>query len=77
MEKELTLEDGQMINFGNSMDNEVHIPVDELDKEQFTLYNRDGHCYLVDKSNNYPTRIKAQNGTLYRLNLEDYISLGL
>jgi hypothetical protein len=44
----ITLENGQEQRFGNGYLNDVIIPHKEIDELQFTIYNRDGKCYLVD-----------------------------
>lgn len=77
MTKDLVFEDGAMMTFGNSHDVEVYIPLDDLDTEQFTLYNRNGLVYLVDKGNQQPTYIQCQKDTKYRIQIGDYINFGL
>ena len=44
--KELVFDDGEMKNFGFDVINDVVIPLDEIDNEAFTIYNRDGKLYL-------------------------------
>lgn len=75
--REFEIEDGQIINFGKARSCEFYIPLKELDKEQFALFNRDGNIYLVDKSTEYPTRIRVSPGKSYRLNQEDFFRVGL
>lgn len=48
-----------------------------IDPETFAIYNRNGLCYLVDKSINVETRIKAVKGNIYRLSFDDFINFGL
>lgn len=66
-----------MVNFGNDVKCEVVIPNGYIDPETFTIYNRNGLCYIVDRSMTEATRIKAVEGKRYRLFFNDYISLGL
>ena len=79
-EKDLILEDGQQMKFGRDPLNEVVIPLKEgdIDDVQFSIYNRDGMAYLVDQfQTGEATRIKCELNTKYRLNTNDYVSLGL
>jgi hypothetical protein len=39
--------------------------------------NYNGKLYIVDQSNNYPTRIKVEPGKKYVINKGDFISFGL
>lgn len=66
-----------MKNFGSESINEIVIPNENIDPLMFTIFNRNGACYIVDKSENFPTRIKVEHNKRYRLLFDDYISLGL
>ena len=42
-----------------------------------TLYRRNNNIYIVDTSNKFPTRIKVEKGQRFRLQRDDFISIGL
>lgn len=73
----LEFEDGEMKTFGKRISCEMPIPHEELDEEQFTIYNKNGFCYIVDNSNEFPTRILAVKGKKYKLQREEFFSVGL
>ncbi len=78
--REISIEDGQEVRFGRSVLSDVVIPLreDALDDLSFTIYNRNGNLYIVDQSTMLePTRIKCELNVKYRINAQDYISLGL
>ena len=50
------------MSFGKDKACDIYIPLKDLDLEQFAIFNRDGALYIVDKSNEYPTRIKVGKG---------------
>jgi hypothetical protein len=59
---------------------EVVIPLHEedLDDLTFTIYNRDGNLFVVDQSiTKEPVRLRCEMNVKYRINPQDYISLGL
>ena len=61
-EKIMKIQDGQIVSFGKDKACDIYIPLKDLDLEQFAIFNRDGALYIVDKSNEYPTRIKVGKG---------------
>jgi hypothetical protein len=78
--RELTIEDGQEVRFGRGQFSDVIIPLKEgdLDDLTFTIYNRNGILFLVDQSvTKEPTRLRCEMNVKYRINPQDYISLGL
>lgn len=74
----IDIPDGQIITFGkNSAQCDVCLPLEEIDNEQFQIMNYNGQLYIIDSSNEFPTRIKVLTGKKYRLNTSDFINLGL
>lgn len=76
-ERKIVFEDGAIKSFGKDPSCDFYIPLEDLDLKQFSIYNRDGVLYLIDESNEFPTRIKVQPGLNYRLNVGDFVSIGL
>ena len=58
-ERDFEIPEGPIIYFGRDTASDFCIPLPDIDNKQFSIYNRDGNLYLVDMSNNYPTRIKV------------------
>lgn len=65
---EFEIKEGQILKFGKNESCFVNIPLDDIDNEQFLLTNYLGGLYLIDCSNNYPTRIKVEADKFYALN---------
>ena len=57
--------------------NDVQILAEDIDHKQFSLFNFNGKIYIVDESNEFPTRIKVLPGRSYRLNEGDFVNVGL
>jgi hypothetical protein len=57
--------------------NELYIPLENIDDQQFYIISLNKIGYIIDKSKIWPTRIKALPGKIYRLQKDDFISLGL
>lgn len=76
-EEIFSIQDGEHKYFGSENINDFVIPDSEIDQRQFSINHSDGHVYLIDWSNEYPTRIQVDLGKYYRLTRDDYISLGL
>ena len=64
----IEIKEGQILKFGKNESCFVNIPLDDIDNEQFLLTNYLGGLYLIDCSNNYPTRIKVEADKFYALN---------
>ena len=77
MTKDFEVPDGEIYSFGKSDTCHFTIPVPELDDTQFYVMNFNGKLYLVDCSNEYPTRIKLLPGQKFILNDGDFINIGL
>lgn len=61
--KEFTIKEGGILWFGSSDLSFFQLPSDDnsIEDTQFTIWNKNGNLYLVDLSNNHPTRIKADH----------------
>lgn len=75
--KEIEIPDGKIISFGKDPLCDVQILAEDIDNRQFSIFNFNGKLYLVDESNEFPTRIKVLQGKSYRLNEGDFINIGL